>query len=83
MKQTEGSSLFTTRGLKAFYVSDMSLKLLHSKPTHNKPQLKRTETSAERNLPVLEKKKKKNMFTAMQTITTRLSICLPDERAVP
>lgn len=58
MKQIEGSSLFTTRGLKAFYVSDMSLKLLHSKPTHNKPEFKGTETSAERNLPVLKKRRK-------------------------
>lgn len=46
-------------------MSDMSLKLLHSKHTHNKPEFERTETSTERNLPMLEKKQRKDILIVL------------------
>lgn len=46
------------RQLSATYMSDMSLKIFQSKGAHDKPEFKRTETSAEGNLPVLNNRKK-------------------------
>lgn len=65
-----GAGYFTTKAPRAFYVSDVSLKVLHSKAAHNKPEFERTETSAERNLPVLENKKQENLLIIQQAITT-------------
>lgn len=49
-------------------MSDMSLKMLHSKHTQDKPEFKRTETSTERNLPMLGKKRRRKcFFNVLQT----------------
>ena len=39
-------------------MSDMSLEVFQPKGAHDKPELERPETSAERNLPVLRDRKK-------------------------
>lgn len=37
-------------------MSDMSLEVFQAKGAHNKPKFQRTETSAEGNLPILNRK---------------------------